>query len=586
MYIWKFGNAVLLLFLLSAASIHSLDLNGRVTAEGELPIADSTVVLLELDLIEVTDANGVFQFRDIADLEYTLLVIAPGFEEKEFSVSVQNQPITLSLAPEVIEMDVIVVKADSEEASDIIKEGVSSEELERQPPRSDPFKSIALESGILKELDIINFNMDSGERGGPGSFTGPVVIPEGRFSLSGRNEVSVYGGESDWNNYYFDYIRLPTNKHTFGFPEADAVVPREAVDSIRIYRGAYPVEYGPGIGGLFSLNPKVDIDSWALTLTPSIMDLAGITSFQITDNINMLLSLNQSILNYTVLPIISSLAEIESEEELVEGEIPTGISYGDFLLRFLFTPPGHNISVDFLGYYDRWTFDLSFEDATLNSVYGPYYLALGSKWLSSIGTKYGNTLYLFGSLYKDTGNFDFYLPSVETGFTTDYNLAWISNVNSLQAGDEFQWNITPDLTLLAGLNARISDLDGTYNDNNLVTENEIELEHLGYSNDILFDDLLLSTYGYTKIFGRLDDLEYHTGVGLLLYPETAILKPAVEGELIYSREFSSFALPAGWSPGVIDEFTYIDRRLDELYYELESETSVYQPPMAAAAAGQ
>ena len=585
----KVQFAAIIFMLLPVFSAGAASVSGRVVTEGAAPVPDSTVILLELEFVTVTGNDGYFIFEDVADSEYTVMVISPGFEDKQFIVNASDKPLLLSLSPAVIEMDTITINAGEEKISDQIKEGVTSEELERQPVRADPFKALALESGIIKELDIINFNMNFDEGGGrPDTVAeGPIVIPEGRISIGGRNEVSVYGGMSDWNNYYYDYIRMPTNTHTFGFPEADAVVPREAVDSIEIHRGAYPVEYGPGIGGLFSLNPISGFDGLELTLTPSIMDVSGIASLRISDNINMLLSLNQSVLNYTVLPLITGLSDIQSEEDLVEGDIPTSISYGDALLRFLFTPPGNSISIDLLGYYDRWAFDLAFENASLNSIYGPYYLAGGSRWISSISEKFSNSLYLFGSLYKDTGNFDLYLPRAENIFITDYNLSWVSNVNSLQLGEEIQWNILPEITLLAGVNGRLSDLAGTYADENVVVnENGDVQDEFGYRHDLLFEQGLLSAYGYIKVLGRLNSLEYKAGAGLLLYPETGTLRPAAEGEVIYSAETSSFAFAAGWSPGVIDEFTYIDRRLDELYYELDSETSAYQPPMAASAAAQ
>ncbi|MBI9105250.1 MAG: carboxypeptidase-like regulatory domain-containing protein [Spirochaetales bacterium] len=581
----KTGFIIFFVLIYPLFSISAISLDGILLDEGDKAVPNSTIVLLELDLITITDADGSFSFEDVADAEYTLLVIAPGFKEMEFKVNISAEPQILRLSPEIIEMDTIVVKADTEGASDLINEGVTSEELERLPARADPFEAVALESGILKTLDVMNFNIGSGERGDSGGGFGPVIIPEGRISIGGSNEVSVYGGESDWNNYYYDYIRLPTNTHTFGYPEADAVVPREVIDSIDIYRGAYPVEYGPGIGGLFTMNPGAPAESWEVSFTPSIMDISAVSSIQITEDIGMMISMNQSILNYTVLPLITALSTIDTEEELVEGEIPTSISYGDAMLSFSFTPPGHDISVDFLGYYDSWAFDLGFENATLNSIYGPYFIAGGAQWISSISADFGNTLYVFGSLYKDTGNFDFYLPSASSGWITDYKLHWTSTVNSLQAGEEIQWNPLPDISLLAGINGRISDLSGIYSDDNLVVDGD-ETTLSDYEHEILFTDLFFSTYAYVKIIGDWEDAGYKLGAGLLLYPETGTLRPAVEGELVFKSETASFALAAGWSPGIIDEFTYIDRRLDELYYELETETSAYQPPMAASAAGQ
>ena len=228
---------VLALSIIPLLYISALELSGTVTAENGTGVPDSTVVIIDLDMITMTDGLGNYRFTEVPEGNYTLLVIAPAFEEKEFRNITPETGQLLQLVPDVIEMDTITVKA-GREAVEEINEGVTAAELERQPVRSDPFDAAALESGILKPLDVINVGGSPNMATNAGtSEEGAVVIPETRLSAGGNSRLSVYGGDSDWNNYYYDYIRLPTNKHTFGYPEADAIIPIEAVDSIDIYKG-------------------------------------------------------------------------------------------------------------------------------------------------------------------------------------------------------------------------------------------------------------------------------------------------------------------------------------------------------------
>ncbi len=583
------------------------DSSGRVTDDNEKGVASATVVLVEKDLIVTTDENGDFTFTDLDEGTYTVLILAPGFPEWEGNVDFTQDAPTVELKPDVIEMDAITVVGKAVVPEEILDNEVDSEELERLPARSDPFEAVTQESGILKDVSAGIFGGGfagggSGFNGGPETTDGSgtsvslsVEIGEiGRLNRGRGSRVSVYGGESDWNNYYYDYFRMPTNTHSFGYPVPGAIVPVEAVDEIGIYKGVIPVEYGPAIGGLFTLEPAQAAQEFSLIVTPSIMDVGVLTRWNIAENLSLLVSANQSIVQYTVLPLIYLLSPIGSEDEVSEEGDPTSFMYGDALFRLVYTPPQHSISLDIIAYYDAWLFDLSFGNFSLYSKYGPYYIAVGSNWKYSPSASITNSLYVYGSYYSDFGLSDFEFPSVfsfgeeefEPEAFTDLHIDWLSNVSSLQAGDELFWYLTSSSSLVFGVNGRLADLTGTYIENIVQTDTTgVEL-----SNDTLdlegVDELLLSGYGYAKYFGLSEPFTYNCGVGLLWYPSESVFRPSLNAEALFASDGIVAAVGAGWSPGVIDEFSYIDRRLDEQYYELESVTNLDQPPMAVSAAAQ
>ncbi|MBT3274115.1 MAG: hypothetical protein HN368_13240, partial [Spirochaetales bacterium] len=330
---------------------------------------------------------------------------------------------------------------------------------------------------------------------------------------------------------------------------------------------------------------------------PSIMDISLFSRLLIGDNLSFLLSMNQSVVQYTVLPLIALLAQAQSEDDVNEEGDPTSFSYGDALFRALYTPPNHTLSFDVLAYYDRWLFDISFEDFALNSRYGPYYLAAGSKWTFAPSSTVTNSLYAFGSYYRDFGEYDFHFPTTinftdeneEPDAFYDMHFDWVSSVPSFQVGDELFWNISPTKSLLFGVNGRLADMNGNYTE--IITQTD--LAGVEFSNETLIlpgvDELFYSTYGFAKILGKGENMQYNAGAGLLWYPgaDTANpVRPSLTGEVLLLDGKMIAAFGAGWSPGIIDEFSYIDRRLDEQYYELDSVTGLYDPPMAVSAASQ
>ena len=579
--------------------VFSIDYPGTVVDEQEKGVPLSTIVLLELDLLVTTEDDGTFMFTDVTPGRYTLLVIAPGFLEWEGSFDFEKDELHIVLSPEVVEMDQIVVTATDVLPEAVLDNEVSKEELERLPPRSDPFDAVSQESGILKDMGNIFIGQGGGgsqvQDGEPGQFSINIEGGTlGRISMTRRDDISVYGGESDWNNYYYDYFRLPTNKHTFGYPEPGPIVPVEAVDEIGIYKGVIPVEHGPAIGGLFTLEPVTGAEGFSITFTPSIMDISLLSRWNIIENLDLLISANQSIVQYTVFPILQALITIESEEQVTEEGDPTSFRYGDALLRLQYSPPNHLLSFDAIAYYDFWLFDISFEDFVLYSEYGPYFVAAGTNWKYSPAANITNSLYGFGAYYSDFGNYSFHFPTSfdftdensEPDAFYDLSFDWLSRITSFQIGDEFFWEITPSASLLFGLNIRLADLQGDY------TEVVIQKDTAGaeISNETLklagVSELFPSVYGYAKFLGRADLIKYNGGIGLLWYPSSTTFRPSINGEILYLGDKIVLALGAGWSPGIIDEFSYIDRRLDEQYYELESITELDYPPMAFSAAAQ
>ena len=164
------------------------DYSGRILDEREKPVAFATVILLELDLIETSAENGSFSFLGVPPGSYTLLVIAPGFLEWEGSFDPDADEVIAVLSPEVVEMDTIVVTAEDDLPEGILDNEVAGEELERLPPRSDPFDAITQENGVLIDANSDASVNWSGSSGGPGSEREPGRPGVGETGFLGRGD--------------------------------------------------------------------------------------------------------------------------------------------------------------------------------------------------------------------------------------------------------------------------------------------------------------------------------------------------------------------------------------------------------------
>ncbi|WP_157282927.1 carboxypeptidase regulatory-like domain-containing protein [Pedobacter antarcticus] len=60
------------MLLFTQAASAQLNINGKVTDKSNKPIPGATVKLVEKNLVQVTDQEGIFEFKDLTPGTYSL----------------------------------------------------------------------------------------------------------------------------------------------------------------------------------------------------------------------------------------------------------------------------------------------------------------------------------------------------------------------------------------------------------------------------------------------------------------------------------------------------------------------------------
>ncbi|MGS0524693.1 carboxypeptidase-like regulatory domain-containing protein [Zobellia nedashkovskayae] len=103
-------SIIFIVFLISFSVFSQITISGNVTDEKGKPVQDAEVYLKEAQLLKITDADGNFEFSNIAGGKYTVVVFAFEYDvyEKEltfdttFNLNVQLQPIKSQQLSEVV----------------------------------------------------------------------------------------------------------------------------------------------------------------------------------------------------------------------------------------------------------------------------------------------------------------------------------------------------------------------------------------------------------------------------------------------------------------------------------------------------
>ena len=589
------------------------------------PISFATVILFEKDMVEYTDETGYFEFTNLTEGDYSLRVESEGYLAKEILFSLRKDKILeISLIENVVNMAPIIVKAGTSE--EIPVETVySKEEIENTPLFSDPFNVVERDSDIVSVNSILY----------GGAFLNSDWSASNVFNRVSTNQVSVDGSDPDWNSYYLGNIQLPYLMHTTGSFQR-SVIPLEIIESVKTYKGTSPFRYGPGIGGTFiaeAYNLIPDENLLRVNASTEYMDLYS--QFSLGNDLGFYLSVRHSIFhltnhyfsvndeNYYLYPPLG-------EEVLKENSDQNG----DFFLRFIYTPPSNRFSLTAIGFYDNyysyWGSEVLFDAEGNILMIGtsvPGIMENKSQagivsfsWLSSASSSLVNLLCLNGTVFS-VGNHETIWDEVDSDFIPS-RYTDISDV-SVNLTDEVNFIFTDELQIQFGTKLLYSDVaasyqtwkswsseqtfnydssdnpvfyyEGIYEDYDSFTEFHYIYDENGlpilatgalhsYNDDFLysgnFDHLFPSVYSNFDL--DLGEINFSGGFGYHFYIDKSEYAgyPAVEIKLDYliSDKMRS-GIISGFSPGRFSELVLAGRKMNELYYNLDADTSFINPPI-------
>jgi TonB family protein len=208
------------------------DADAPVNLDGEIremgtrrPLPGINVLLPDLELAGVTDAEGRFAFRGIVPGAHRLRVVQVGYDPLERTVDVvEGELTTLKLW----------VRNQSYRDDELV--GVYQRNKEEVTRRTLSVETV---------------------RRVPGTFGDPVRViqslPGSARSPFGTGLLVIRGADPLDSAVYIDGIRVPIIYHLAGY---ESVINADLVESVDYLPGGYGVEYGRSLGGVVNINSK------------------------------------------------------------------------------------------------------------------------------------------------------------------------------------------------------------------------------------------------------------------------------------------------------------------------------------------
>jgi len=222
-------------------------LSGRVLeATSQNPIAQAEVYNTTLGRQTLTDENGYFEFENLENGEYTIVVFTYEFEMSEHTASVEgNTTVELSLQPLSETLSEIVIRQRKDRIFALRK-------LRK-------VEGTAIYAGKKNEvvlMDKVNGNLAANNaRQIYSQVVGLNIYDNGDAGL----QLNIGGRGLDPNrtqNFNTRQNGYDISADVLGYPESYYTPPPEALKEIQIIRGAASLQYGTQFGGLINFKFK------------------------------------------------------------------------------------------------------------------------------------------------------------------------------------------------------------------------------------------------------------------------------------------------------------------------------------------
>lgn len=226
-----------------------------VTAEGDLevrvqlvrsqtgkPIANATVVSKQGKTTAVTDSEGKAILRFPSVGYYEIKIIA-GDKIETTSKEIRYKGQSLLIPISEISSSGIFVSGERDKTV-LSRYGLNQEDIKRIPGvAGDSLKAIQTIPGIsvgvpVGVLPTVFTNVGAGQ------------ISGNPYSNSERGDLSLRGGGTRQNQYFFDGFPLP---YPFHIGNQSSVLNNNLIKSFDVYSGSFPTRYGFATGGIIAI---------------------------------------------------------------------------------------------------------------------------------------------------------------------------------------------------------------------------------------------------------------------------------------------------------------------------------------------
>ena len=243
----KVYNILLLFILAYGPVLAQYDLQGiLMDSSSNNPIEDAEIYNYQLNRIEKTNSNGEFIFKNLKKGNYRLTVFKLGYQVKAITIKLESTTsIDLSIATLNTELSEVLISEKRDEIFAI--------------RRLEPVEGTQIYAGKKSEVvELQNFVGNSASNNARQIYSQVVGLNIYEGNDAGL-QLNVGGRGLDPNrssNFNTRQNGYDISADVLGYPESYYTPPADALDEIRIIRGASSLQYGTQFGGLIDFRMK------------------------------------------------------------------------------------------------------------------------------------------------------------------------------------------------------------------------------------------------------------------------------------------------------------------------------------------
>lgn len=233
----------------SFVSLYSFEIKIKLLNEKKEPVSDTRIILIETKESQFTDEQGIAIFDIPKEGFYNLRIILNegGILQPSIQVLGKNQTILVYTSPPK-------EREEKKEQQKILGE----EEIVITGKRQKQVSSVY----TVKLEEIKRIPGQYGE-----ALRGIENLPGISAPAFGNGDIALRGANTDANAYYVDNLPIAYPYHLIAL---NSVLQNEFINSIDVYTGSFPANYGDAYGGIIAISTPDNIEKFGGLTTFSL----------------------------------------------------------------------------------------------------------------------------------------------------------------------------------------------------------------------------------------------------------------------------------------------------------------------------
>ncbi|MCU0824467.1 MAG: TonB-dependent receptor [Leptospira sp.] len=452
------------------------------------PIPEATILSKKTLATGVTDRFGKVSLKFPTTGYYEIRILSnDSLEIQNKEIRYNNQEIYISLSG--LKKSGIVVSGEREKLN-LSRYGLGQEEIKRIPGvAGDSLRAIQTIPGVVVGTPVGVL---------PSVFTniGGGLVSGSPYSNSDRGDLSIRGGGTKQNIYFFDGFPLP---YPFHLGNQSSVINNNLIKGFDLFSGVFPSKYGFATGGVIAIDGTDSVEENKTIVNVNFFLADAYNQTILSPNLSMITSGRK---NYPNLVLLRTYPQgIPEDAKYAE--------YHDYQWKLIWDiNNNHRITIQTFGTRDRQAYtkqqaslERNGDDPRPPTGLDRMFRTDGIRYIAK-GKKFRNTL-----SYSRTEFDEFFELRISNPLTAENIFGLQNRVSDFLyfAENRLEWEILEDhIKLETGVQSRLRELN--LKGENISSNNRLFLD--------FFDNLLLSNSQFRSIIDG-EKIRYREAAGFL-----------------------------------------------------------------------